>query len=104
MPKYIRMACFTHSLTTHSLLDRVPPSALSDAIGLWPTASAVAQGEATRNLPLSVSSMTFLTASEYFFSFNSSLLFHAASICSFNSIIASIFFCDREANLGHKML
>jgi len=84
--------------------DRVPPSALSDAIGPWPTVSAMAQGEATRNLPLSVSSMTFLTASEYFFSFNSSLLFHAASISSFNSIIASIFFCDREVNLGHKML
>src|ERR1700744_4875247 len=65
MPKYSNIACFTHSFTTH------PPAA---------------SGDATLSLPLSTSSITALTASEYFVSFNKSLLPQTSAINCLNSI------------------
>src|SRR5262245_5294937 len=76
MPKYIRIACFTHSFTVHL------PSA----------------GDATRKRPLSTSSITAFTASVYFFSFNNSRLPQASRIKSCISLI----FCKHTVQIIKK--
>src|SRR5258708_33255370 len=76
MPKYSRIACFTHSFTVHPLPSVTAPPPATEAVA----------GAATRNRPLSTSSITARTASAYFASFNSSRLPQASTISCCNSI------------------
>src|SRR4051812_37689095 len=83
MPKYMRIACLTHSLTTHPF----------------------SPGVATLRRPLSTSSITSLTAFSYSDFCNNSRLAKASFICSCNSIVKNL--CEIKGyakNKGIKIL